>query len=184
MKTKIFTTLSVDGYIENNINYDEKLLFFNEDCDNILIIDHEKYKKILPEITSLKDIIVILIEKKYPLTSQLYKELTCIDNKIPFVSCINIEEAFKIIEQNKINDEINNFVIVGNYDIYNEAINKCNDINVVWVNIMYDESNESNDYKKFPITKLFSDFEMVSDINWKKNKEDILYKIYNYKFIY
>ncbi len=183
MTTKILTALSIDGIIENIINFNEKLFDFPE-SNNIIITDYEKYKKMMSDAPYLTSNVILLINNKYSENSQDYTNLINLinNNNVSCIKCSDLNNA--LLTSNNIKDKYKNIFIIGEYNIYEEIIDKCSDIDIIWINKMYsDEEIEQLTSKKFPITKLFNDFEMINDYGWLKNNNNTLYKIVNYKNI-
>ena len=65
--------------------------------------------------------------------------------------------------------------VAGGASIYEALIDHCDEAIITWVNKTYPEGN-----KKFPIEKLFSDFEVYSDQDWLNSKNGYLYKVTYY----
>jgi dihydrofolate reductase len=68
--------------------------------------------------------------------------------------------------------------VAGGGIVYNLLLEYCDEAIITWVNKTYPEAD-----KMFPNHKLFADFDYVSESEWIKSKEEISYKITNYKSI-
>jgi len=66
--------------------------------------------------------------------------------------------------------------VIGGEMIYAEMIDNVNEAEITWINKTYPEAN-----KRFPIDKLFNDFEIVGDQDYLKSIEDLMYKFTYYK---
>lgn len=78
-----------------------------------------------------------------------------------FIDAMNAEKVF----------------IIGGAMVYESLIDWCDEAIITWVNKYY-----PNGTKRFPIEKLFTNFEELNnpDWNWKKAENGILYKITKY----
>lgn len=78
--------------------------------------------------------------------------------------------------------ELNNFdkvYVIGGASVYDQMIDYCDEAIITWVNKTY-----PNGDKKFPIDKLFTNFEEVNTTPYLTSKTGIKYKIVNYKKYY
>jgi dihydrofolate reductase len=71
---------------------------------------------------------------------------------------------------------LDNVFVIGGASIYNALIDYCDDAIITWVNKIYPEGD-----KRFPIDKLFANFDEYSDQDWQKSKSGLSYKITYYK---
>lgn len=69
-----------------------------------------------------------------------------------------------------------NVYVIGGESVYNQFIDHCDEAIITWVNKTYPEGD-----KKFPIDKLFANFDEYNDEGWMKSKNNGLsYKITRY----
>lgn len=78
-----------------------------------------------------------------------------------------------------LNDEktdIEKVFVAGGAMVYDTMIDHCDECIITWVNKSYPNGN-----KRFPIDKLFANFEVYSDQDWQTSKIGMLYKVTYYK---
>jgi len=187
---KIIAAVSVDGAI----GHDSKLLWnLSEDLKNykkrtqgnICIVGLNTYDNLPLAALQGRTHIVVSgftdgrtiagpIEKnsRYELANKYFE-----DNSIReaiIYHRITIEDAIKTANEIKQNGQ--EIFIIGGAQLYESMIDLCDEAEITWINKMYPDAN-----KRFPIEKLFRDFEITEDSNWVKNKNGIIYKFTNYK---
>lgn len=87
-----------------------------------------------------------------------------------------VEEMLELIEEIRGDKKV---YVIGGETIYSTLIDHVDEAEITWVNKTYPKAN-----KRFPIDKLFNDFELVGDSNYvKSEKENLLYKFSYYKRI-
>ena len=78
-----------------------------------------------------------------------------------------------------LNDElttVGKVYVAGGAMVYDTLIDYCDEAIITWVDKLIPYGN-----KKFPIDKLFTNFEEISDEGWQTSKTEIRYKIVHYK---
>lgn len=68
--------------------------------------------------------------------------------------------------------------VAGGAMVYDTLIDYCDEAIITWVDKLIPNGN-----KKFPISKLFTNFEEISDEGWQRSKTEIRYKIVCYRKI-
>jgi dihydrofolate reductase len=66
--------------------------------------------------------------------------------------------------------------VAGGAMVYDTLIDYCDEAIITWVDKLLPYGN-----KRFPIDKLFTNFEEISDEGWQRSKTEIRYKIVRYK---
>jgi len=74
--------------------------------------------------------------------------------------------------------DVETVFLAGGAMIYDTLINRCDEAIITWVNKTFEKGD-----KKFPIDKLFTNFEVINDSAWIRSKSETLYKITTYKKI-
>jgi dihydrofolate reductase len=87
----------------------------------------------------------------------------------------SIDELFDTLSTNK-NYENDIVYVAGGAMIYDTLIDYCDEAVITWINKTYENGD-----KKFPIDKLFADFEVIIDSDWQMSKSNIQYKIVYYR---
>jgi dihydrofolate reductase len=72
--------------------------------------------------------------------------------------------------------DIEKIFVAGGAMVYDSLIDECDECIITWVNKTYPNGN-----KRFPIDKLFANFEVYSDQDWQKSTTGVLYKVTYYK---
>lgn len=75
-------------------------------------------------------------------------------------------------------DDKNNFdkvYVIGGASVYEALIDYCDAAIITWVDKTYPEGD-----KKFPIVKLFTNFDKYSEGEWQESKSGLSYKITSY----
>lgn len=184
---KIISAVSIDGAIGND---NDLLWYVPEDfkrykektTGNICIVGLNTYKnlplKALEKRTTIvvsgdygdESLFIDAPEEKQDRYSLINKKILglCVYNR----STIN--EA--LTTANEIKKENQEIYIIGGSQLYKSMIDLCNEAEITWINKLYPEAN-----KRFPIDKLFNDFEIYEDTSWVKSKSGLKYKFTNYK---
>jgi dihydrofolate reductase len=162
MKLKLIAAVSVDGAIGNNDNLlwhisEDLKQFKQHTIDKTLIIGANTFLT-LPEGAKQHRLYFILSSKK-------------IETASPHI-IIKSKEELKSILLNNQKEEI---WIVGGQKIYKEFIEECDEAYITWVNKIYPDAN-----KRFPIDKLYNNFELVNDSGWLESQNGIKYKFCKY----
>ena len=66
--------------------------------------------------------------------------------------------------------------VIGGASIYSALIDYCDEAVITWVNKTYPDGD-----KRFPIDKLFANFDPYSEMEWQKSKSGLSYKITKYE---
>ena len=86
------------------------------------------------------------------------------------------EELLALIEENPHEFTDNNTIyVIGGAGIYNSLINKCDEAIITWVGKSYPYGD-----KKFPIDRIFNDFELYRDEDWHRSTNGMLFKVCTY----
>jgi len=163
----IIAAVSVDGVIgiDNEIPWripEDFKHFRNTTMGSMLLVGYNTFKTLPPKAFEGRKYIVLnsteRIENVSPDVYQ-FKELNTIldllkDDKT------NVEKVF----------------VAGGAMVYNTLIDYCDEVIITWVNKII-----SNGNKRFPITKLFTNFEVYSDQDWQMSKTGVQYKVTYYK---
>jgi len=163
---KIIAAISLDGAIGN----DNKLLwhlpedlkrFKEKTIGNYLIVGKNTFEN-LPDKA--------LEERTFFVLSDI--DISTNKNNVYYFTDKN-----KLLNTiNSINLKNNEIYVIGGSQIYEEFIDLCNEADITWINNIYPTAN-----KRFPINKLFNDFEIVDDSKWNKSINKINYKYTSYK---
>jgi dihydrofolate reductase len=109
------------------------------------------------------------VNPRYTLKDKKYE-----DKSVIVFARDNVDEAIKTIEE--IKKEGQEIFVIGGAQLYKSMIDLCDNAEITWINKLYPDAN-----KRFPIDKLFKDFEIVNDSEWQKSKSGITYKFTYYK---
>jgi len=166
MKLIIIAAVSVDGVIgigdEMPWRIPEDFKHYRETTMGHTLICGSKTFKSLPQKAHEGRKFIILSSKYDDSLDKLkYSQFTNVDNMLK-----SIEHWDKDV------------YVIGGESVYEQLIDYCDEAVITWVNKMY-----SNGDKKFPITKLFANFEMLGDESWVKSTSDISFKITYYRKI-
>jgi dihydrofolate reductase len=82
----------------------------------------------------------------------------------------DIREMFEVIK-----DTDETIYVIGGESVYEQLIDHCDEAIITWVNKMYLEGD-----KKFPINKLFTNFEIMNDSSWEKSVSGLSFKKTHY----
>ena len=86
----------------------------------------------------------------------------------------SLDTVLNLVNHKNIN--FDKVFVIGGASIYNLLIDYCDEAIITWVNKLYPDGD-----KKFPIDKLFANFDEYSDQDWQKSKSGLSYKITYYK---
>jgi len=87
-----------------------------------------------------------------------------------------LKEAIDLAEE--IRGEDQKIYVIGGARIYESMIDLVDEAHITWINKLYPTAN-----KRFPIDKLFNDFEITGDQNYVKSKSGLSYKFTYYERI-
>jgi dihydrofolate reductase len=163
---KLIAAISLDGAIghDNDLlwHLPEDLKRFKEKTlNNYLIVGKTTFEN-LPDKVLEERTLFVLSDVDISINKN---NVYCFTDKEKLI------EAVKAIDL----DDVNVYVIGGS-QIYEEFIDLCDEAYITWVNNIYPSAN-----KRFPINKLFNDFEIVNDSSWAKSKSVLNYKYTDYK---
>jgi len=77
-----------------------------------------------------------------------------------------------------VNCDLEKIYVVGGSSIYDLLIDSCDEAIITWVNKSYPDGD-----KRFPIDKLFTNFDAVDEQDWQRSATGSLYKITRYEKI-
>ena len=174
MKIKIIAALSLDGIIGENQglvwHIPEDLEFYKkETTDKVLIVGRKTYES-LPKVALENRRFIILTKENTNYTAVRQWADKYFNSK---------EEIFNYIKENKL-DEI---YVIGGEQIYELFIGDADEVLITWINRMI--SDQPKNWKYFPTTDLFENFELIEDQDWQESKKEGLpkYKFSRYKKI-
>ena len=87
---------------------------------------------------------------------------------------ITIKDALELVED--IKKEGQEVYLIGGATLYESMIDMVDEADITWINKLYPEAN-----KRFPIDRLFNDFEMTGDSNYIKSENGLMFKHTYYK---
>jgi len=167
---KLIAAISVDGAIGHD---DDLLWHIPEDLKkykektmgNLLIVGINTFLSMPAEAFRGRYAIIICGEDMQ--VDQLSGGKTIFPVKTP-------DEALELVKEKKQEDQ--EVYVIGGSMVYESMINEVEEAEITWVNKMYPEAN-----KRFPIDKIFKNFNLYSeDAEWRFN-EELMYKFSNYK---
>ena len=86
----------------------------------------------------------------------------------------DLDMAFSVLDGP--NCDVEKVFVAGGEMVYNSLIDYCDECIITWVNKTIPNGN-----KRFPIVKLFANFEVYSDQDWQTSKSGLQYKITFYR---
>lgn len=170
MSTKliVIAAVSIDGVIgiDNEIPWripEDFKHFRNITMGNTLLVGYNTYLSLPPKAFEGRDYIVLNGGNSFNH-----------DDK----SNIQQFKDFNTVYELLMNDESNieKVFIAGGAMIYDTLIDYCDEAIITWVNKIIPNGN-----KKFPIDKLFANFEVYDDQDWQRSTTGLLYKVTKYK---
>jgi dihydrofolate reductase len=163
----IIAAVSVDGVIgiDNEIPWripEDFKHFRNTTMGNMLLIGYNTYKLLPAKAFEGREYIVLTggnpIEDVSP-DIYHFRDLNMV---------------FSVLNNPDI--DVKKIFIAGGEMVYNSLIDYCDEAIITWVNKTIPNGN-----KRFPIVKLFANFEVNSDQDWQTSKSGLQYKITFYK---
>jgi len=167
MKLIIISAVSVDGVIGIGEKIPWKISedfkhFRETTMGNILLVGATTFKTLPPIAHEGREFIILNSGERFDLKSINYFQFSSLDTVLDLFNRPNLlfDKVF----------------VIGGASIYDLLIDYCDEAIITWVNKMYPEGD-----KKFPIDKLFANFDEYSDQDWQKSKSGLSYKITYYK---
>ncbi len=167
MKLIAISAVSVDGVI----GIDDKIPWYipedfthfkNTTMGHILIVGRATYLGLPPKALLGREYIV-LSGSKYINDHNIHKyQFSSIDTILSLIYNVNCD--------------LEKVYVAGGSSIYDLLIDSCDEAIITWVDKTYPDGN-----KRFPIVKLFTNFEATNDSDWKKSILGDSYKIIKYK---
>jgi len=169
MKLIIISAVSVDGVIgigeKIPWRISEDFKHFRETTmGNMLMVGLNTFKNLPSMALEGREFIILNRDEPFDVIKRTVKTF-------------QFRELDTVLEllNNGMND-FNQVFIIGGASIYNLLIDYCDEAIITWVNKTYPEGD-----KRFPIEKLFTNFDEYSDQDWQKSKSGLSYKITYYK---
>jgi len=156
--------IGIDGQIPWHIPEDLKH-YKNQTTGKTVIIGYNTYLT-LPE-KAFKNRMYVVLNK-----NQSYDVIIEKINELYHIIDFNYLDKLKKFKK----DEV--VYIAGGEMIYNSLLEKCDEAVITWINKSYPNGN-----KKFPIKKLYNNFEEELGIDWERSSSGLYYKIIYYKKI-
>lgn len=168
VKVIAIAAVSVDGVIGIGENIPWRIPedfkhFRDTTMDNLLIIGYNTFKTLPAKALEGREYMVLNGDNPFPKNSHpdvyRFRELSTI---------------LQLVGSGK--NLFDKVFIVGGAIVYDTFMEYCDDAIITWVNKTYPEGD-----KRFPIEKLFANFDEYSDEDWQKSKSGLSYKITYYK---
>ena len=168
VKVIIISAVSVDGVI----GIDEKIPWkISEDfkhfrattMDNLVIMGYNTFKDLPAKALEGREYMVLNGDNPFPKKTHpdvyRFRELSTV---------------LQLIGSGK--NTFDKVYVAGGAMVYETFMEYCDEAIITWVNKTYPEGN-----KKFPIEKLFTDFDPYREQEWQKSKSGLSYKITYYQ---
>ena len=167
---KLISAVSIDGAI----GHDDKLLWHISE-------DLKRYKE-----KTMHNIVIVGLNTFMGMPVAAFKgrtaiiicgdqiDISKIESKQFAILVKTPEDAIK--KANQIKKENQEIYVIGGQQVYNSMIDVVDQAEITCINKLYHEAN-----KRFPIEKIFLDFNIESEIDWEEDKSGLLYKFINYK---
>ena len=167
MKLIIIAAVSFDGVIgiDDNIPWriPEDFKHFRETTmGNMLLVGSKTFQSLPQKAHEGREFIILNTGKFFDLKSSQYYQFR------------QLHTALYLLNNSVI--DFNKVYVIGGASIYDALIDYCDEAIITWVNKVYPEGN-----KKFPVSKLISTFDEISDRGWEESKSGLSYKITDYK---
>ncbi len=166
MELIIIAGVSVDGVIgiDDEIPWriPEDFKHFKETTmGNILLVGATTFKSLPLKAHEGREFIILNDGERFDLPTLQYYQFSKLDTTLNLLHHpnVNLEKAF----------------VIGGASIYHALIDYCDEAIITWVNKTYREGN-----KRFPIDKLFANFDEYSDQDWQASKSGLQYRITHY----
>jgi len=167
MKFIAIAAVSVDGVIgigdQIPWRIPEDFKHFRETTiGHLLLVGVNTFKTLPPKAHENREFIILNDGERLDLNGVSYYQFS------------NLDTVLHLLSNEKI--DIDNVFVIGGASVYDQLIDYCDDAIITWVNETYPEGD-----KKFPISKLFANFDVYSDQDWQKSKTGLLYKVTYYR---
>jgi dihydrofolate reductase len=167
MKLVAIAAVSVDGVIgiDDQIPWriPEDFKHFRETTiGNVLIVGVNTFKTLPPKAHEEREFIILNDGERLDLKTP------------PHYQFSNLDAVLSLLNHEKV--ELDKVFVIGGASVYDQLIGYCDDAIITWVNKTFPEGN-----KKFPITELFTNFDVYSDQDWQKSTSGLLYKVVYYR---
>ena len=164
-KLIIIAAVSVDGVIgiDNEIPWripEDFRHFRNTTIGCMLLVGYNTFKT-LPKV-AFEGREYIVLNKENP-----------IEDLVDIYQFRNLDMIFSVLDTP--NTDVEKVFVAGGAMIYDSLIEYCDEAIITWVNKTYPNGN-----KRFPIDKLFANFEVHKDQDWQTSKSGLQYKITYY----
>lgn len=166
MKIIIIAAVSLDGVIGigDNIPWriPEDFQHFRETTmGNILLVGATTFQTLPLKAHESREFLILNSGKRFRLKGKQYYQFSSLDMILDLINLPNLDY-----------DKV---YVIGGASIYNQLIDHCDEAIITWVNKTYPEGD-----KRFPISKLFTNFDVHSDQDWQQSKTELSYKITYY----
>ena len=168
MKLIIIAAVSVDGVIGIGEDIPWRIPedfkhFKKTTMGNMLLVGATTFKTLPPQAHEGREFIILNNGERFKnLETIQYYQFSELDTVLTLLN-----------HENVLLDKV---FVIGGASIYSALIDYCDDAIITWVNKTYPEGD-----KRFPIDKLFANFDEYSDQDWQKSKSGPSYKITYYK---
>jgi len=167
MKLVIIAAVSVDGVIGigDDIPWhipEDFKHFKNTTMGNMLLVGATTFKTLPPKAHNGREFMILNNGELFDLPTIQYYQFSKPDTILYLLGHPNVL--------------LDKVFVIGGASIYDLFIDNCDDAIITWVNKTYPEGD-----KRFPIDKLFTNFDEYSDQDWQKSKSGLSYKITYYK---
>jgi dihydrofolate reductase len=131
--------------------------------DNMLLVGATTFKTLPPIAHEGREFIILNSGERFEnLETIQYYQFSKLDTVLSLLNHPNVL--------------LDKVFVIGGASIYDALIDYCDEVIITWVNKLYPEGD-----KRFPIDKLFANFDEYSDQDWQKSKSGLSYKITYYK---
>ncbi len=167
MKLICIAAVSLDGVIgiDNEIPWripEDFKHFRNTTMGSMLIVGYNTYMSLPPKAFEGRDYIVLN-------GGNTFEHI----DKPNVFQFSNLDVILNLISNE--NSSLDKVYVAGGAMVYDALIDHCSEAIITWVNKSFPNGN-----KKFPIDKLFANFEVINDGNWLKSSTGLGYKMTYY----
>jgi dihydrofolate reductase len=167
MKLVAIAAVSVDGVIgigdQIPWRIPEDFKHFRETTiGHVLLVGVNTFKTLPPKAHEDREFIILNDGERLDLKG------------VPYYQFSRLDTVLSLLSHEKV--ELDYVFVIGGASVYDQLIDYCDDAIITWVNKTYPEGD-----KKFPITKLFANFDVYSDQDWQRSKTGLLYKVTYYR---
>ena len=166
MKLIIISAVSVDGIIGIGEKIPWKISedfkhFRETTMGNMLLVGATTFKTLPPKAHEGREFIILNSNKRIPTKGVQYYQFSKLDVVLDLINHPNVL--------------LDKVFVIGGASIYDQLIDYCDEAIITWVNKTYPEGD-----KRFPISNLFTNFDVYSDQDWQESKSGLQYKITYY----